>query len=208
MDTLDSLSSQPDRRLSSPATQRNREPIFDILAQHLPESGRVLEIASGSGEHALYFAQRLPRLTWQPSDPSPRAVASVAAWRESGPDNLEAPLRLDVTQRPWAVSPFDALVCINMLHIAPWEASEALLAEAGERLPQGGVLFLYGPYRRGGQHTAPSNAAFDEDLKQRDARWGIRDLEAVTALAETYGLELERVYEMPANNLSLILRRA
>lgn len=208
MDTLDPLSSEPDARLSSPATARNRGPILEVLRECLPEHGRVLEIASGSGEHALHFAAALPGLEWQPTDPSRRACDSIAAWRDTrGTPNLLPPLMLDVTQRPWPVTDVDAVVCINMLHIAPWSAAEALLTEAGQRLPAHGVLYLYGPYRRGGEHTAPSNAEFDRDLRARNPAWGIRDLEAVTELGAQHDLALERVVEMPANNLSLVLRR-
>lgn len=208
MDTLDPLSSEPDARLSSPATARNRGPILEVLRDCLPAQGQVLEIASGSGEHAVHFAAAFPGLSWQPSDPSPRACQSIAAWRSAeGTPNLLPPLALDVTQRPWPVKEVDALVCINMLHISPWASAEALLAEAGQRLPAQGVLYLYGPYRRGGEHTAPSNAAFDRDLRARNPAWGIRDLEAVRELATQHGLSLERVVDMPANNLSLVLRR-
>lgn len=205
MQSMDSISGV--RRLSSPAVARNRQPILEVLREVLPSRGRVLEIASGSGEHALYFARHLPEIRWQPSDPSPQALASIAAWRESEPSaNLLEPLTLDVTVRPWPVTDFEALVCINMLHIAPWQASEVLLAEAGERLPPGGVLYAYGPFRREGRHTAPSNAAFDDDLRRRNPEWGIRDLEAVTALGQRHGLTLDRVVEMPANNLSVVWR--
>ncbi|RKR03473.1 uncharacterized protein DUF938 [Kushneria sinocarnis] len=216
-----------DARLSSPAVARNREPLREVLARVLPQPGRVLEIASGSGEHACYFSRQLPGLSWQPSDPDPQALASIRAWRETacqasqpGVDNpnavdnpagrLLAPLQLDVTRRPWpaAVGEIDALVCINMIHIAPWAAAQALFAEAGERLPQHGPLVLYGPFRRHGAHTAPSNDAFDRSLQARDARWGIRDLESeVLALAEQHALRLDEVITMPANNLSVILRR-
>ncbi|GGY10352.1 SAM-dependent methyltransferase [Litchfieldella qijiaojingensis] len=208
MGTLDPRASKPDARLSSPAVARNREPILEVLRQHLPSRGLVLEIASGSGEHALHFATALPDLDWQPSDPSPQARASIAAWRDRlGPANLHPPLALDVTRRPWPVEDFTALVCINMLHISPWAATEALLAEAGERLPVHGVLYLYGPFKRDGVHTAPSNAEFDRELRARNPRWGIRDLTEVTDLATRHGLHLEAVVDMPANNLSVVLRR-
>ncbi|MFC3281999.1 DUF938 domain-containing protein [Litchfieldella rifensis] len=200
--------SEPDARLSSPAAARNREPILEVLREWLPAHGTVLEIASGSGEHALHFARGLPALVWQPSDPASRARTSIAAWREhAGLPNLRPPVALDVTRIPWPVVAFDALVCINMLHISSWEATQALMAQAGQRLPERGVLYLYGPFRRGGEHTAPSNAAFDADLRARDSRWGIRDLDAVVELAGQHGLVLETVVEMPANNLSVVLRR-
>ncbi|MEC8917850.1 MAG: DUF938 domain-containing protein [Pseudomonadota bacterium] len=199
---------EADRRLSSPAARRNREPILDVLRSTLPQTGRVLEIASGSGEHAVYFAHHLAPLCWQPSDPSETALASIAAWRDAEAlDNLAAPVRLDVTGQ-WPMLPdLAAIVCINLLHISPWDASEALFAEAGRRLPAGGVLVVYGPFRRHGEHTAPSNATFDADLRSRDPRWGVRDLEAVEALAGDNGLRCEAIHELPANNLCVVWRR-
>ncbi|MDV6319482.1 DUF938 domain-containing protein [Chromohalobacter sp. HP20-39] len=196
-------------RLSTPAAKRNRDPILALLREVLPDSGRVLEIASGSGEHAVYFAQHLPTLVWQPSDPSERARRSIAAWqRHAALANLHLPLALDVTQ-PW---PDDAgypsaMLCINMLHISPWAATQALLREAGQRLPENGVLVVYGPFMRDGEHTAASNAAFDADLRQRDPAWGIRALEDVEAEARLNGLALQRVDELPANNLGAVFLR-
>lgn len=209
MDSLDpDLGAGGDARLVSPAAARNAAPILAVLRDVLPERGRVLELASGSGEHALHFARALPGLVWQPSDPSPQARASIAAWRDAeGPDNLLAPIALDVIRRPWPVAEFTALVSINLLHISPWEATQALLAEAGERLPSEGRLVVYGPFKRDGAHTAPSNAAFDTDLRRRDPAWGIRDLAMVEAEARRHGLVLTRVVEMPANNLSLVFTR-
>lgn len=205
MQSMDSMSGG--RRLSSPAVARNRGPILEVLREVLPRRGKVLELASGSGEHALYFAQQLPDLHWQPSDPSAQALASIAAWHESEPlANLGEPLMLDVTVRPWPLKAFDALVCINMLHIAPWTAAQALFAEAGDTLPHGGTLYLYGPFKREGRHTAPSNAAFDDDLRRRDPSWGIRDLEDILELGQSHGLALDRIVEMPANNLSVVWR--
>nr|WP_298413026.1 DUF938 domain-containing protein [uncultured Halomonas sp.] len=197
-----------DQRLSSPAVVRNRDAILAVLRDVLPQQGKVLEIASGSGEHALYLARHLPAISWQPSDPNPQALASIAAWRKTESlDNLLEPVQLDVTLRPWPVEDFDALVCINMIHIAPWEAAQALFAEAGKNLEEGGVLYLYGPFKRDGQHTAASNAAFDVDLRRRDPRWGVRDLNDMELLAQENGLGIERIVEMPANNLSLVLRK-
>ncbi|WP_355660358.1 DUF938 domain-containing protein [Halomonas salifodinae] len=209
MDSLDpDLGPGAEARLISPAAARNAAPILAVLRDVLPGQGRVLELASGSGEHALHFARALPCLEWQPSDPSPRARASIAAWRDAeGPDNLLAPIGLDVTRRPWPVADFEALVCINLLHISPWAAGQALLAEAGARLPSDGVLFVYSPFKREGAHTAPSNAAFDADLRRRDPAWGIRDLATVETEARRHGLALTRVVEMPANNLSLVFQR-
>ena len=182
-----------DARLQSPAASRNGAPILEVLAGLLPERARVLELAAGSGD-------------WLPSDPSSRALASIAAWRDAlGPPNLRAPLALDIMS-DWPEGRYEAIVAINLVHIAPWAVTEALMARAGQCLVPEGVLFLYGPYRRGGRHTSDSNAAFDANLRARDPRWGIRDLEAVTAEAEGHGLCLERVVEMPANNLSLAWR--
>ncbi|TLF52787.1 DUF938 domain-containing protein [Halomonas urmiana] len=197
-----------DERLQSPATARNRQPILEVLKAVLPERARVLEVASGSGEHAVHFAGAMPGWCWQPSDPSPHARRSIEAWRaHAGLANLLPPLALDVTVLCPA-DPVDAVVAINLLHIAPWAVGEALLDCAGHRLPSGGVLFLYGPFKRDWQHTAPSNAAFDADLRQRDPRFGIRDLETVVEAAAECDLVLERVVEMPANNLCLAFRRA
>lgn len=198
-----------DLRRQSPAVARNCRPILEVLKQRLPERARVLELASGSGEHALAFATAMPGWQWQPSDPAEPALASIAAWREAAAlPNLAAPIRLDVTAPgDWPQGPFDAVVAINLIHISPWAVAEALMARAGERLVPGGVLYLYGPYRRGGAHTSASNAAFDADLRRRDPRWGVRDLEAVAAEAERHGLALQRVAEMPANNLSVLFVR-
>ncbi|MDF3919214.1 DUF938 domain-containing protein [Salinicola salarius] len=209
MNSMDSLEREgADRRLSSPSARRNREPILAVLRSALPQTGRVLEIASGSGEHAVHFARHLAPLCWQPTDPNETALASIAAWRDQEAlENLAAPVRLDVTGE-WPTLPdLTAIVCINMLHISPWDASEALFAEAGRRLPAGGVLVVYGPFRRHGEHTAPSNAAFDADLRSRDSRWGVRDLEAVEALAGDNGLRCEATHELPANNLCIVWRR-
>lgn len=198
-----------DLRRQSPAAARNCRPILEVLKQRLPERARVLELASGSGEHALAFATAMPGWQWQPSDPAEPALASIAAWREAAAlPNLAAPIRLDVTAPgDWPQGPFDAVVAINLIHISPWAVAEALMARAGERLVPGGVLYLYGSYRRGGAHTSASNAAFDADLRRRDPRWGVRDLEAVAAEAERHGLALQRVAEMPANNLSVLFVR-
>jgi len=194
------------RRMKSPAAARNRQPILDVLSRILPERATILEVASGSGEHGLYCAEAKPGWTWQPSDPNAEARGSISAWRESaGLDNLREPLPLDVTGI-WPAGPFDAVVAINLIHISPWAVCEALMARSAERLRQGGVLYLYGPYRREGRHTAPSNEAFDADLKARDPRWGVRDLEQVVDEAQQHGFVLEQIVEMPANNLSVVLR--
>jgi SAM-dependent methyltransferase len=197
-----------DPRLYRPHVARNREPIRDVLKRALPQRGLVLEIASGSGEHAAYFAKELPSLMWQPTDPDPRALASIAAHREdAGISNLLAPLRLDVTSAHWPLDHADAVMCNNMIHISPWAASEGLMAGAGRVLPAGGILYLYGPYKIGGLHTAPSNQEFDAYLRNQNAAWGIRDLDEVAALAKRHNFALVETAQMPANNLSVIFRR-
>jgi SAM-dependent methyltransferase len=199
---------QTDARLSSPAALRNRGPILDVLRTALPDSGTVLEVASGSGEHILHFADALPALTWQPSDPSPAARASIAAWLdEERHDNVLAPLALDAAAPQWPVARADAVLAINMVHISPWRATLGLLDGAARLLPPGGTLFLYGPYRRAGIPLSESNEAFDADLKVRNPDWGLRDLDAVAAAADAAGLTLAPVVEMPANNLSVMFAR-
>lgn len=194
--------------LFAPAAARNAEPIVEVLKRVLPPSGVVLEIASGSGEHAVHVARALPALDWQPSDPDEAARRSITAHtRDSGLPNIRAPLMIDATRQPWPVARADAVVAINMIHIAPWAATTGLMASAGATLSEGGVLYLYGPFREGGDHTAPSNAAFDASLRARDASWGVRDREAVVAAAEAHGLHLTERVAMPANNLSLIFRK-
>ena len=193
----------------APAAARNREPILAVLREVLPTSGTVLEVAAGSGEHALWFAAALPHLLWRPSDRDPAALASIEAWREAqGAANLQAPILFDAADPlSWPDQPLAAIVCINMIHIAPWSAATGLMGFAGARLPSGGVLFLYGPYIEAEVETAPSNLAFDADLKRRDAAWGLRDRAKVEALAAKHGLRLERRVAMPANNLSLLFRK-
>ncbi|RHW17877.1 DUF938 domain-containing protein [Sphingomonas gilva] len=195
-----------DPRRHAPATSRNRDPILAVLRDALPASGVVLEIASGSGEHAAHFAPALPGIVWQPSDPDAAARESTAAWT-AGIANVRAPLALDAASADWPVAAADALVCINMIHIAPWAACEGLMAGAGRILQPCAPLVLYGPFRRAEVLTAPSNETFDASLKARDPSWGLRDLEAVSALAAVHGLRFDRAVEMPANNLSLIYRR-
>jgi len=191
---------------SAPAAQRNREPIREVLARHLPARGLVLEIASGTGEHAVHMARSFPALAWQPTDVDAGALASIAAWRdETALPNLRAPIALDVTREPWPVVAADAIVCINMVHIAPWEATLALFAGAARTLVPGGLLVLYGPYRFEGRFTAPSNEAFDASLRARDPRWGVRDVADLRAAAG--GFELAEIVEMPANNHVLVFRR-
>ena len=202
-----------DDRRYAPATQRNREAILAVLRRALPASGTILEVASGTGEHAVWFAANLPGVGIQPSDPDEENRASVAAWaRFTGVASVRAPLAIDVTAPAWETGegvPRDvaAILCINMVHISPWAATLGLMRGAGTLLPPGGVLYLYGAYKRGGVHTAPSNASFDASLRARDPAWGVRDLEAVTAAAADAGLAPGSVIEMPANNLSVVLRR-
>lgn len=197
-----------DPRIFAPATRRNREPILTLLTRALPSAGLVLEIASGSGEHAAWFAPRLPALTWQPSDPDPGCRRSIAARvADLACPRLLPPLDLEVSAPVWPVERAESVVCINMVHIAPWAATVGLIAGAARILSPGGVLCLYGPYKRGGRHTAASNADFDASLRARNADWGLRDLETVTKLAQAAGFEPREVAEMPANNLSLVFRR-
>ena len=194
-------------RLHAPATLRNREAILAVLREALPSSGLVLEVASGSGEHAAYFAAALPGLDWQPSDPDPAALASIEAWRsEAQLPNLHPPIMLDAAAA-WPVSKADAILCINMTHISPWEATLGLMDGAGKALRAGGLLYLYGPFIRDEVETAPSNLAFNASLKARDAHWGLRRVEDVIAAAEGQGLTLDQLVEMPANNLSLLFRK-
>ncbi|HEY1073177.1 DUF938 domain-containing protein [Brevundimonas sp.] len=207
---MDTLTALPDGALASPASVRNAEPILNLLRAHLPKNGRVLEIASGSGQHAVFFSGALPGLVWTPSDPSPDARASIAAWAaQSGSDNLQPPVALDcMNEATWPEGPFDAVVCINMVHISPWAATEGLMKLAERALPRpGGLLYLYGAYREAEVPLAPSNEAFDVNLKARDPAWGLRDRDDVVALARSHGLALTLRTEMPANNISLLFRR-
>ena len=202
------MSAASDPRLYHAHVARNREPILAVLQRVLPREGVVVEIASGSGEHAVFFAGGLPSLSWQPTDVDAGALASIAAHRAAvDAVNLLAPLFLDTTAEPWPVAQADAIVCNNMIHIAPWSVTEGLMRGASRILPSGGVLFLYGPYRIEGRHTAPSNEAFDASLRARNPAWGIRDLTDVTLLAVRSGFTLIETVAMPANNLSVIFRR-
>ncbi len=197
-----------DVRQDYPATSRNREPILEVLRRFLPTDGRVVEVAAGTGQHAVYFAEQLPGLTWQPTDLDPELRASVDAWgAESGLVNLKKSLHLDTTVDPWPVTEADVIYCANMLHIAPWAAGQGLMRGAGQTLTKGGLLVLYGPFHRDGGATSPSNARFDASLRERDPSWGVRHLEAVQTEAASSGLRLVDVVEMPANNMTLIFRR-
>jgi SAM-dependent methyltransferase len=199
-----------DARQHAPSVARNRDPIWEVLKPELPQRGLVLEIASGSGEHTVHFARLAPpELAFQPSDRDAAARASIDAWAtETGLANVRPALALDASAETWPIARADVVLCFNMIHIAPWEAAVGLIVGAGRVLEPGGLLFLYGPFKREGRHTAPSNAAFDRDfLKARNPEWGVRDLEAVAALAEKSGFDTAQVREMPANNLSVLWRK-
>ncbi len=211
------MNTPPDARQYAPATQRNRQPILEVLLQVLPTTGTVLEIASGTGEHAVFFATHLLPRKWLPSDSNPQLRASIAAWSKhySG-DNLYPPLNIDAREPVWAVennASFDtleitAIVNINMIHISPWSACLGLMAGAGRILPPGGILYMYGPFKQDGKHTAPSNAAFDESLRAQNPEWGVRNLEDVIAAAGKQNLTLLNTFQMPANNLSVVFQHA
>jgi hypothetical protein len=191
-----------------PATARNRDVIADVLRRYLPATGTVLEIGSGSGEHSIYFAGLFPNLRWQPSDPDHLNLESIAAWRETaGTDNLCAPLPINASDVILPIDSADAMMCINVIHISPWDATEGLMRNAAKLLPAGAPLYLYGPYRIGGAHTASSNEAFDISLRSQNETWGVRDLEEVSAEAEKNGLDFIERIEMPSNNQSVIFRK-
>jgi len=197
-----------DPRLHAPAVARNRDAILDVLRRELPASGSVLEVASGSGEHVVHFARALPSLTFQPSDPSPDALASITGWMaEGGARNILPPLRIDAAAPDWPACKPDAILCINMIHIAPWAAAQGLIRHAGRLLPPGAPLVFYGPFRRADRALEPSNAAFDASLRERNPAWGLRDLDEVAALAAEADFAAPTVVEMPANNLSVIFRK-
>lgn len=196
------------RKYFSEAAERNSDPIREVLRESLPKSGTVLEIASGTGQHAVFMGRAFPRLTWQPTEIDPAYRTSIDAWRlESGLENVLPPLHLDVNDLSWPVANADAVVNCNMIHITPWSCCQALMAGAARVLQPGGVLYMYGPYKINGQHTAPTNTAFDENLRFRDPAWGIRDLDVVIAEAIEHGFEHVRTYQMPANNLSVVYRK-
>jgi len=194
-------------RRHAPATLRNRAPIATMLGDLLPAAGRVLEVASGSGEHCAYFAEHFPKLEWHPSDPDPDALASIAAWC-AGLANVRPPVALDAAAKAWPVAHADAILCINMVHISPWAATLGLMAGAGRLLPPGGPLILYGPYREANLATAPSNEEFDQSLRARNADWGLRLLDDVVEAAAAQGLAFDRRVAMPANNLIVAFRRS
>ena len=191
--------------LHSAPAERNTQPILEVLARVLPADGTVLEIASGTGQHVVAFAERFSQLRWQPSDIDAELRASVAQRTAAATaTNIAPPIELDVTQQPWPLDRASAVICINMIHISPWSATEGLFAGAAEILASGAPLVTYGPYKRGGAHTAPSNASFDASLRGRDASWGVRDVDDVAEAAAQRGFGLTEVVEMPANNLTLV----
>lgn len=192
----------------SPAAERNKQPIWEVLSGVLPASGTVLEIASGTGQHVLHFANAQPQLRWQPSDPDPALLDSIRMHRRGAVHgNVLEPLQLDVLEWPWPIEHADAVLCINMIHIAPWSATTGLFAGAAALLAPGRPLVLYGPFRIDGRHTAASNAAFDASLKTRNADWGVRDLERVTEVAALHGFSFAAAIAMPANNFVVEYRR-
>jgi SAM-dependent methyltransferase len=198
-----------DARQYAPSAARNRDPIWEVLRPHRPARGLVLEVASGSGEHTVHFARASdPKLIYQPSDPNPVARASIDAWAAaSSLTNIRPAIALDAGDVVWPMDCVDVVLCINMIHISPWSATVGLIRGAGRVLPASGLLFLYGPYRRDGRHTAPSNEAFDQDLRRRNADWGVRDLESIADLAGQAGFGPPAIAKMPANNLSVLFRR-
>ena len=202
------MSGDEDRQYA-PAAARNRGPILNVLRSILPLSGPVLEAASGTGEHVVHFARAFPTLNWQPSDPSKEARRSIDAWIAAERlENVRPPLDLDAASDSWPIDHAAAMVCINIIHISPWASTEGLMRGASRVLDAGAPLYLYGPFRQSAKALAPSNAEFDEDLRNRDPRWGLRDLDEVAACAGSHGFVLDRVVEMPANNLSVIFRRS
>lgn len=190
-------------RQSSPATERNRYPLLEVLRYRL--KGRVLEVGSGTGQHARFFSENLYNVEWIPSDIDEESLASIAAWREGGPKNLAEPLRIDVHDEDWGLSELNAIVAINLIHIAPWSATEALFKGAVRHAP-GGPVIMYGPYKRDGKHTAKSNEQFEEWLHSLDEAYGVRDMDAVAEVAKAFGYEMEEPYPMPANNFTLCFK--
>ncbi len=208
---LEAREAMEDARLFSPSAGRNRDVIAATFAGVLAKGAHVLEIGAGTGEHAVAVVSARPDLRWRPTDPDPQSRASIAAWAaHAGLDQIAAPVALDARDAPWPVEhdgPFDALVSINMIHIAPWSAALGVLAGAERLVTPGGQLVFYGPFAHGGVHTAPSNAEFDASLKARDPSWGVRDLDAIVAAAAPHGLALDRTIPMPANNQVVVFRR-
>ena len=198
----------PDGRLVVSSADRNRGPILKVLERVLPKTGLVLEVASGTGQHVVHFAQALKGLSWQPTDMDAACRRSISAWLATAElANVRQPLDLDVRALPWRVPTLDAIVCLNLIHIAPWSVATALFAGAGLALRETGLLYLYGPYSVQGRHTAPSNAAFDSALRAENSEWGLRDLKEVESLAKDQGFDLAETIEMPANNFSVLFRK-
>ena len=202
---IESADASADGRIVSPSAERNKQPIADLLARLLPGQGDVLEISSGTGQHVLHFAQAMPHIRWQPTEQDAACLKSIASWLASAsPPNVHAPIHLDVHDEIWPVRDVAAVVCLNMIHIAPPSATAALMRGASRVISSGGILFLYGPYRRNGQHTSASNEAFDAQLRARNPEWGVRNLEDVALLAASEDLDLKEIHEMPANNLAIV----
>ena len=195
-----------DERETAPSAERNKGPILEVVRRVLPARGVVLDLGSGSGQHVAHFAAALPSLVFQPSELDTARHPSIRAWT-CELQNVRPPIELDMARRPWPIEAADAIICINVIHISPWRATLALMEGAGELLPSQGVVITYGPYRRGGRHTAPSNEEFDADLRSRNPEWGVRDMEEVEAAAQRAGLRLEEAVAMPANNFTLVFRR-
>jgi SAM-dependent methyltransferase len=197
-----------DGRIVSPSAERNKGPIAELLMRVLPEQGDVLEVGSGTGQHVQHFAQAMPHIRWQPTERDADCLKSIASWLALAlVPNVNAPIRLDVHDKIWPVGEVAAVVCLNMIHIAPPSATEALLHGAGRVISSGGILFLYGPYRRQGRHTSASNEAFDDLLRAENPTWGVRNLEDVALLAASEGLELQEVHDLPANNLAIVFSK-
>jgi hypothetical protein len=205
---LEDLDASTDGRLWSPSAERNRQPIAEVLSRVLPQSGLALEVGSGTGQHVVHFARVMPQLTWQPTEQDADCLRSISAWAsiEAQP-NMRRPLYLDINAERWQIEATDAVVSINLIHIAPWSATHALLRGASSILPASGLLCLYGPYRVGGKHTSASNRAFDAQLQAVNPEWGVRDLDEVSDEASVVGLEFVRTFEMPANNLLVVFRK-
>ena len=210
------MNSAQDQRLDFPATRRNADAILDVLKPLFGSTPKVvLEIASGSGQHAVHMTAACPTLTWWPTDLDPDHISSIDAWRQdAGARSIQPATLLDVTHPAWRTGEprndwpqrFDFIVNANMIHIAPWTATEGLVEGAAQRLSDDGFLYFYGPFKHGGRHTADSNATFDADLRTRNAAWGVRNLDAVEALAVRHGFKLDQTHQMPANNMSVVFR--
>lgn len=213
MSDFDRMSSQ-DKRRQAAATERNRDAILDVLHKHLVDKGTILELGSGSGEHAVYMAPRFPSYDWQPSDFDPDNLASIEAWRESETvDNLLPAMHLDILDHRWPIEmlapakPISAILAINIIHIAPWDVTQALINGAGRVLASGDTLYFYGPYKMDDEHTAASNVQFDAWLKDRDQSWGVRSMEDVSDIAYSFGFSKPEITPMPANNFSLVFKK-